>query len=114
MTTIKKLAKASYTKGALDNKKVLVIANNLSKKELREYIKALRLVEDKKRVTITVSDKKMATQMIGKVKNMFKGKNIEVKEDKSLIAGARILDFDTIYEYDLKSRIEDIASSLSR
>lgn len=112
MIKIKKLAKASYTKGSLDSKKVVEITNNLSKRELHEFIKALKLIEDKNTVTITVSDKRMSNKMIDKVKNRFKGKRVEVKEDKSLIAGARILDFDTIYEYDLKSRIEDIANSL--
>jgi F0F1-type ATP synthase delta subunit len=114
MKQIKKLAKASYTGESLDNQKVLAVARHLSKKELREYIKALRLIEDKNTVTITVPDKKTASQMVNNVKNRFKGKKIEISEDKSLIAGARILDFDTIYEYDLKSKIDDIANSLSK
>lgn len=106
MKQITKIALASYKNDILDESRVSRIIKKLNRKELRKYLKTLRVIEDKKTVIITVADKDISKNLIKKMKILFKGKKILVNEDKTIIAGIKITDFDTVYEFDLKSRIE--------
>ncbi len=104
---IKKLASFSFTKGELDESKVEKIAKKLSKSDLREYIKALKLINDKNTVKVW-SSTKLDRNAQESIKKMFKGKKIQLLEDKELIAGVRIEDYDNIYELNLKDSLNSM------
>ncbi len=113
MKQIKKLVIASYTKNYLDEKKVAKIATYLSKSKLREYIKALRAFERQNTVVVTLTDANEKT-VVEDFSKLFKDKKIVIKEDKSLIAGVKIEDFDDVYEFNLKEKINNIVSFINQ
>ena len=49
---IRNLATSSYTENQLDNKKVNRISKILNRSELKQYIKAVKIVEKSKTVTV--------------------------------------------------------------
>ena len=110
---IKKLAQECFTKGILNEGRVLKIIKYLNKKDLRMFIKNLKLIDDKNTVTVFVSDKKLDKLLKKQVDEIFKGKKIIVKEDKELIAGIRIEDFDNTYELNLKNTIANIVNYIN-
>jgi F0F1-type ATP synthase delta subunit len=104
---IKKLALSSYIKNELDEKKALKIAKLLNRIELKEYIKAIKLLE--KKLTVTVySPKKIGSYTRKQLQEIFKNKKIIVKEDKSLIAGIRIEEYDDVYDLNLENTLKNI------
>lgn len=113
MKQIKKLALASYTKNNLDYSLVKKFKKNLNRSELKEYVTALKNIENKKNVVVTVVDTSFSTDLIKKMESIFKGKKILVKEDKSLIAGLRITDYDMVYELNLKNKIDKIVNFIN-
>ncbi|OGH02464.1 MAG: hypothetical protein A2798_02290 [Candidatus Levybacteria bacterium RIFCSPHIGHO2_01_FULL_37_17] len=114
MKNIKQLALASYTDNKLDNKKILRIVNKLSRKEIKFYLKKIKLLESKNTIMVTLVDRNTDKKIINDIRKIFKNKNVVINEDKALLAGIRILDFDNLYEYDLKSKIENISKFLTK
>ena len=112
MNQIKKLVIASYTQNKLDEKKVGKIARLLNKSELREYIKAIKAFEKKNTVIVTLSDGKNK-ELAKDFTSLFKDKKIVIREDKSLLAGVKIEDFDDVYEFNLKNKIDNIVNFIS-
>lgn len=108
MKKMKKFALASYKKNNLDYSLVMKIVKNLSRSELKEYVRAIKNIENSKNVEVTVVDSILAADLIRKMESIFKGKKIVVKEDKSLIAGIKISDYDMVYELNLKNKINKI------
>lgn|SRR3972149_7801999 len=110
---IKKLAWSCFEKGVLDEVKVLKVAKYLNKKQLRAFVKNLKLIDKQNTVTVFVSNKKLNKLLKKQVDEIFKGKKIIVKEDKELIAGIRIEDFDNTYELNLKNTIANIVNYIN-
>lgn len=102
---IKQLAQFSFTKENLDEKKVLRIAKLLDKRDLRQYIKELKLKINKNTIKVSVSSK-LDKETENSLKTIFKNKKMEIIEDKDLIAGIKIEDFDNIYELNLKNTLD--------
>lgn len=103
---IKTLTLASFTKERIDEKKVLKISKLLKRTDLKIYIKFLKLLEKKNTVNVWVSsygDKSLQN----KLSNIFKSKRIVIKEDKELLSGIKIEDFDNVYEFNLKNSIKN-------
>ena len=113
MKKIKNLELASYKNGNLDSLLVSKFIKQLSRKDLKIYIKILKSIESKKNVVLTVADTNISGEFLKKTKNLFPGKEIIVKEDKSLIAGLKIVDFDMVYEFNLKNKIEKISEFIN-
>lgn len=111
MQQIKKLVIASYTQNKLDEKKVIKIAKLLSKTQLREYIKAIKAFEKQNTVVVTTADKNDG--LIKEFSKIFKDKKIVIRKDKSLLAGVKIEDFDDVYEFNLKNKIDNIVGFIS-
>lgn len=109
---IKKLVYLSYKKNKLDTNRVNKIVTQLSKSELKAYIKYLKQIEKQKTVTVTLSSEtdKKHEEMFNK---LFSGKNIKFNYDPSLIAGFKILDNDLVYEYNLKDTIDKITKHIT-
>lgn len=98
------LVLASYTDNKLNNETVKKIATLLRRKELKQYINALRLHEQRSKVTIASAfplDKKEQEDLT----NFFPNKTIVVQTDPSLILGLRILNIDSIYELNIRDSL---------
>ncbi|MBI2025880.1 MAG: hypothetical protein HYT06_00700 [Candidatus Levybacteria bacterium] len=113
MKQLKKLVISSYTNKTLDEKKVARVAKLLSKEQLREYIKALKAFEKQNTVVITLADTndKKAYKDFAK---LFKDKKIIIRQDKSLLAGIKIEDFDNVYEFNLKNKVDNIVNFINQ
>lgn len=91
----------SYTNDALDQKAAETIAGQLKRKELKQYINALRQYEFAKTVTVTLP-KDAEKKYEDMIKVLFRNRKIVYNRDKSLIGGLRIQDNDSIYELSIK------------
>jgi F0F1-type ATP synthase delta subunit len=110
---IKKLASGSYKNGILDEQIVLKIAKHLKKSDLRTYIQELKLIEAQNTVNVSTSTK-LSKDLENDLKQIFKGKKIEFTEDKNLIAGIKIVDFDKIYELNLKNTFSNMIEFINK
>lgn len=110
---IKNLAKASFIKNKLDEKKTLKIGKLLKRGDLKKYINEVKRIDKQNTVNVyfsNLSDYKIFKKRIEK---MFETKEIKLIEDKSLIAGIKVEDNDDIYEYNLKTNIGNIVNYIS-
>lgn len=100
------LVRISYTKNELDEETVKKIAALLPRKALKAYIKALKLAEKKRTVTIALPyrnalDEKDFVQY-------FPDKKIALSLNPSLLVGLHIEQDDLVYDYNLKQRLEQV------
>src|SRR5207237_4938556 len=105
---LRTLVQESYTKQELDTKKVELIALKLRRKDLKSYIRALKLTETKKNVTVTVPSATVynATKQI--FFDLFPDKTITMSEDRLLMLGARVQADDVLFDFSLKRKLDDI------
>jgi F0F1-type ATP synthase delta subunit len=109
---IKSLASTSFTGNDINEKIVDRIVKKLSRLELKKYIKALKNLEKQKNIYVylpNTSDK----SIIAKLKQIFKNKNIILREDKSLIAGIKVVDNDIVYEQNIKNNLNNLINHLN-
>ena len=105
---IAQLVHASYTKDALDAKKVERIVTLLSREDLKKYIRGLKLSEKAKTISLVLPDKKFYNKtLLGKTK-----KRVEVLEDKNLLLGAKIIDNDMVYDVSLENSLNEFIQSI--
>ncbi len=112
---IKVLAKESFFKNSLNQKKVKLIVKSLKRSELKEYIKALKLIEAKNTVFLTLSQRTKAEiteDILKNLKSQFPSKKIELVFDPTLIAGIKIVSDDLIYDFNVKNTLEEILSHI--
>lgn len=107
---IKKLISASYIKNNLDRARVNRITKQLTRAELKLFIKLLKNYEKGKTVTLFVSSIPDANEIVKQIKKIYLDKNVVTKEDKSLIAGVRLVDNDTIYDANIKNSLSEMVS----
>ncbi len=110
---IKKLLTLSFTNGLLDTKKVEFIASNLKRKELKQYIKALKMWEKGQSIIVRAA-KSPSDLDKNKFASIFQDKNIIFETNPSLLLGIKIIDNDMEYELNLKNKLESILSYLSQ
>lgn len=111
---LKSLVQESYNKEELDAKKVDMIASKLKRKDLKSYIRALKLTENKKTVTVAVSSATVYNTSKQIFFELFPGKTITMSEDKLLMLGARVQADDVVYDFTLKKKLEDILDEIDR
>jgi F0F1-type ATP synthase delta subunit len=111
---IKKLAVASYTGESLDSKKVNRVSKLLTRTELKRYIKFLRSLEQSKTVKVIMSSRDLKSSLEKELKTKFPNKKLEFSEDKSLIAGLKLIDNDIIYDFNLANTFENLVSYISQ
>jgi F0F1-type ATP synthase delta subunit len=109
---LKQLVLESYIKGELDQKKVMAIADRLTRKELKVYIKALKQTEKQRSVTIAIAGKATEEQQ-KQFQSMFPNKKVIVTYDPSLMTGVRISNNDDIFEMNLKHELDVIIQQVS-
>ena len=102
---IKRLAEQSYK--TLDEEKVKKISSLLSRKDLKEYIRQLKFLEQQQEVIIALPNLKSYNKNDKIFEMVFKNKRIIFQEDPTLILGTRITDNDMVYDFSLKTRLEE-------
>lgn len=108
---LKQLVLESYTEGELDTKKVNKIADLLSKKELRLYIRALKNWERQHEIILEVPSE--TDMKIEEFKKLFPDKKIVINVDPELMLGLRLQDNDDIYELSLKNSLDKITEHIT-
>lgn len=109
---IRKLAQVSYE--TLNEAKIMDIANRLSRKDLKEYIRQLKFIEKSNEVIVALPDIKSYNKSDKFFETAFAKKKIVYQEDPSLILGARITDNDMVYDINLKSRIDELTKTIEQ
>ncbi len=104
---IKKLAKASYTKEEMDKNKIEKVTKHLKRSEVKEYIRDLKAIENKRTVTITIPQDKGISEIKQMFTRIYPNKKIIVKIDPELITGIKVADYDNEYELSLQGMLED-------
>lgn len=106
------LAAQSYTEETLDEKTVEKIMSKLSRKELKQYISALKKIEKERTVIVALPMKEEKISEIA-FQGLFPNKKIVYNKDESLISGVRIIDNCTIYEFSIKNILASIYSHVT-
>lgn len=104
---LKELVQASYTKDVLDSKKVEQIAKLLSRHDLKEYIRAIKLSEKARTIHLVLP--KTSVYNKNDFAHLFNGKKVVVEEDPSLLLGVKVIDNDSVYDMTLKGNLEAFA-----
>ncbi|MGH7245348.1 MAG: F0F1 ATP synthase subunit delta [Candidatus Levyibacteriota bacterium] len=108
------LVQASYKNDVLDEKKVFVIAKNVSRRELKKYIRALKLSEQSRNVSLVIPDKNLYNTGKILVKKIFGKKNIVVTEDPKLLLGMVIQDGDMVYDVSLREKLSTVLENVKQ
>lgn len=103
---IKKLAEESYSKNTLDHDKIERIAKNLKREDLKIYIKNLKILEAKNKVTVTIPSEEGMNQIKDQLTRIYPDKKIMFAIDPSLLSGIRVVDYDNEYELSLRSFLQ--------
>lgn len=106
---MKQLVEASYTEGNLNLDSITKIADKLSRKDLKVYIKALKAYDDKHTLRVE-SAYPLHESDTSALKQIFGNKKIRYSENDELLVGVRITDNDTVYNMNLKNTLERIAA----
>ncbi|MBI2443183.1 MAG: hypothetical protein HYV40_04740 [Candidatus Levybacteria bacterium] len=110
---LKKIATASYNNGELDESFVNEVTSHLTRKELKDYIRALKLLEKKKRIYIDTSFSPSAMQE-EMLREQFAGKDVVFQIDPDLLLGLRITDNDIVYDMNLKRTLDALEEYIER
>ncbi len=108
---IDKLVVYSYKNDFLNQNKVNKIATLLSKSDLKKYINALKLTENKKSLIISSP---MNNSDLKKFEKLFPNKKIVFKKDPTLMLGMEIIDNDIVYEFTLKNSLDKILNYIEQ
>jgi F0F1-type ATP synthase delta subunit len=108
------LVTESYTKEQLDEKKVNSIAKALSRKDLKQYIRGLKLEEKKRVVTVALATASVYNNTKKIFLDLFPGKTVSFQEDKLLMLGGKVQANDMVYDFSLKSRLENFINELEQ
>lgn len=110
---IRGLVVQSYKQDQLDPEIVSLVADHLSRHELKQYIRLLKQQENKKQVIVTVP-KHMTAEERNMMQKLFSNKRIVYTVDPSMISGIRIVDNDMEYEVSLNQIFQDLISHITR
>ncbi len=107
---LQQLVVESYTDGDLDITKVNKIADLLTKKELKLYIKALKNWERQNTIVVDVPQSDIGS--IKQLQSIFPDKRIVMNVDPTLLLGMRLQHNDDIYEMSLKNTLNKITEHI--
>ncbi len=104
---IKQLAKETFEKDNLNQKKLALIIGRLKKTDARAYIQALKQIVQGNTVFVhspVAVDETAQKQLELK----FPNKKMIYVLNKNLLAGMKILDNDLLYDYSLETKIDRV------
>ena len=102
----------SASGNSLDGKKVMKIADQLNRKQLKAYIDGLRRWRQKHTVIIETATQ-ISANMKREFEAMFEGKKVAYRVRPDLIVGTRIINDDMIYEMSLKSTLQNMQQHIN-
>ena len=98
----------SYVRENLNQEKVKAIGNVLKRTDLKKYIQELKNAESKRNVIVILPFKNAFTTP--PFAKLFPNKKVVYRIDTTLLAGVKIIDDDTVYDFGLISQLENIVS----
>lgn len=108
---IKKLAQESFIDDSLNEKRVNLIVARLKRKDLRSYIKTLKLIQQRQTVNVEVSS--AVDEMVGQdLQLRFPDKKIVYTINKDILAGMKITDNDILYDFSIENKIDRLVKHL--
>jgi len=110
---LKSLAALSYENGQLDPQTVDLISSKINRRELKEYIRYLKQIENAKQVMVTVP-KQLENKDKEMIRHLFPDKTIVYINDPSMISGIKITSGDVEYEISMNQIFHDIINHISR
>lgn len=105
---LQQLILASYSDKKLDARKVDTISGRLDTHDLKAYIRALKLMEQQKKVYIAMPKANVYNTSKKTLEHIFPDKELIFAEDPSLLLGLRLIDNDMVYDMSLKSKLENV------
>jgi len=108
---LKQLVIISYKKGELDNEIISQIAEKLDRNQLKLYIQSLKNAERLRNVYVE-SPFTIQKEELNELKNIFPDKNIIMKNNLNLLAGAKITYNDDIFQMNLKNSLDTIIDNI--
>src|SRR3989344_4993652 len=102
--------------GSVANRKILrrdalKILSLLSISELRTLLRELRLADEKNTLDATLSDEP-SPALKKKLADKFPDSKLTINVDKKIGAGIKVRKFDMIYDFTVKSKLENIVGKL--
>ncbi len=111
---LQQLVLASYQDEDLDAHNVDEISKRLSTKDLKAYLRALKLMEQQKKIYIAMPSASVYNTSKKDLKKLFPKKELVFTEDPSLLLGMRLIDNDMVYDMNLKSRLENVIEEVEQ
>lgn len=111
---LQQLVLASYKGDSLDAKIVDEIAKRLDRQDLKAYVRALKLMEQKKKIYIAMPKASVYNTSKKTLESLFPTKDLIFEEDPTLLLGMRLIDNDMVYEMSLKERLESILDEVNQ
>ncbi len=109
---LKLITNISYSENILNLDVVEKIVNLLKRKDLKQYIRALKMREKESSIVIDTPLPLTDEERLF-LEKIFVGKRIENRINPELLLGIRVTNNDNIYDVSLKSKLENIISYLS-
>ena|ERR1039457_6970681 len=110
---IKSLALLSYDNCQLDANAIDLISSRLNRRELKDYIRFLKQIENEKQVIVTVP-KQLENKDKEKIQLLFPDKTIIYLTDPEMISGIKITNGDVEYEISINQIFHDIINHISK
>lgn len=111
---LQQLVLASYQHDSLSAKKVDEISTRLTRQDLKAYIRALKLMEQKKKISVALPDTNLYNTSKKSLQEIFPDKELFFQEDPSLLLGMRIIADDMVYDMSLKDRLESVLDEVEQ
>lgn len=111
---LQQLVLASYTGKNLNAKRVDEITKRLDKQDLKAYIRALKLIEQQKKIYVAMPKANVYNTSKKTLESLFPDKEFIFEEDPSLLLGMRLIDNDMVYEMSLKERLNSILDEVDQ
>lgn len=110
---LENIVETSYQDVLLNEEFVLSIIDNLNRRELKAYIKALRKRENKNRVVVTLpfAPEETEKEMFEKI---FAGKRVVFETKSQILIGTRVVNNDIVYDFNLEETLKKIVSYVSK
>lgn len=112
---IKIIAQKSFIRNQLDSKKVKFFTSKMKRRELRNYIRELKSIDSKNKITVVVpSIESFKKSDISSLSEIYIGKKIVYQEDPSLMVGLKLIDNDLIYDFNLKNSFDNMIEEIEK
>lgn len=110
---LKQLVEISFEKAELNAATITRIANALTRSELKEYIRLLKLEIGRRTVTVTNAID-LGGEQKKELESLFSDKKVTYKTDPSLLLGTSIVNGDIVYNMNLKQQLHDLETYVSQ